>query len=44
MEIVFTKGAGKVDLMDVMHPGNSPQRVAPPGGFRLRRVAGYLDS
>jgi len=30
MEIIFTKGSGKVDLMEVMHPGISPQRVECP--------------
>ncbi len=30
MEINFTKGAGKFDLMEVMRPGNSPERVECP--------------
>jgi hypothetical protein len=30
MEIIFTKGAGKFDLMEVMRPGNSPERVECP--------------
>ena len=30
MEIIFTKGSGKFDLMEVMRPGTSPQRVECP--------------
>ena len=30
MEIIFTKGSGKVDLMEVMRPGNPPERVECP--------------
>jgi len=30
MEIIFTKGSGKFDLMEVIRPGNSPQRVECP--------------
>ena len=30
MEIIFTKGSGKVDLMEIMHPGKPPERVECP--------------
>ena len=30
MDIIFTKGSGKFDLMQVIRPGNSPERVACP--------------
>ena len=30
MEIIFTKGAGKVDFMEALRSGNSPQRVECP--------------